>query len=47
MLEGFDWVAVGGFEGRINTKDNADNDGGAEGGEENLPTNVWGKWSND
>ncbi len=41
MFEGIDWILGGSFEGRIDTKDNANNKGSKEGNSKDFPANEW------
>jgi len=45
-LEGNDWIFAGGFDGRIDAKDDTNCERNAAGDTENFPRDMWGKWRN-
>ena len=44
VFEGIDRVFAGGFDGRVDAKDDTYDYGSEESNSDNLPANIWGKW---
>ena len=47
VFEGFDGVFAGGFEGRVDAEENADDEGSGNGETENLPGDERFKWGDE